>query len=314
MTPESPDLHARAARPGIGVDVGGSGVRATAFDLGPAGELRALRNAERRHEGAALFATVLDVVREVRGALAMETVSVGIATPGHKTPDLRGIEQARNLAPAPRLLDELLAAAPGGLRLPGALASDADAALLGETVVEEGLLRGEGSALLISPGSGIAEAWLWRGELRSIEGPRAWELPPVEEGGAAENLEREGSLSGLFQSWSGRQPLEWAAAEGHPEARAALERLARALARLVDERGPRLAALAREADAPPAVLVRSRRGTFFQHATVGALVRPILEESVLRHGARLVLPTSPASPHAACAGALALERRRGGRS
>jgi predicted NBD/HSP70 family sugar kinase len=313
MTPESPDLPARAARPGIGVDVGGSGVRATAFEVGPAGELRALRAAERRHEDAALVATILDVVREVRGALAMEAVPVGIAAPGRKTADLRGIEQARNLAPAPRLLEELEVAAPGGLRLPLALASDADAALVGETVVEEGLLRGEDSALLVSPGSGVAEAWLWRGELRPVEGPRAWELPPVEEGGAAEDLEREGSLSGLFQGWSGRQPIEWAAAEGHPEARAALERLARALARLVEERGPRLAALAREAGAPPAVLVRSRRGTFFQHATVGALVRPILEESVRRHGARLVLPTRPASPHAACAGALTLGDHPGGR-
>ena len=136
----------------------------------------------------------------------------------------RGIEYARNLEACPHLLDELRDGAPADLDLPDTLASDAEAALVGETVVEGGLLRGESSALLVAPGSGIAEAWLWCGEVRPIEGVRAWDLPPIREDDGVTDLEREGALLGLFGRWSGDQPLEQAAAEGDAGAVAALER------------------------------------------------------------------------------------------
>jgi predicted NBD/HSP70 family sugar kinase len=298
---------------GIGVDVGGSGVRATALRLGSSGALGALVTEERQHTGD-LAGDLLAVIGGVLPALdgTGDGVPIGIAAPGRKTADGRGLEQARHLEAAPGLLDELERAAPGGLLLPRRLASDAEAALVGEVVVEEGLLGGERSALLLSPGTGLAEAWLWCGELRPVEGPRAWELPPVRAARGARDLEHEASLSGLLRRWSGPTPIEWAAAEGDPRAIRAFERFAAAIARLVEVRGPRLEELARAAGAAPSVLVRSRRGTLFCQPAVRALVLPVLSEVAARHGARLVLPEAPASPHAACAGSLALHAHGAG--
>ena len=290
---------------GIGVDVGGSGSRATAFEVGEAGLLRATGGRECEHQGR-LSRGLLKLIVETREQEAGISGPVGIAAPGRKTGDGRGIEYARNLEACPHLLDELRDGAPADLDLPDTLASDAEAALVGETVIEGGLLRGESSALLVAPGSGIAEAWLWCGEVRPIEGVRAWDLPPIREDDGVTDLEREGALLGLFGRWSGDQPLEQAVAEGDAGAVAALERFASALARLVDERGAELSALAREGGRPPAVLVRTRRGDLLHQAAVRACVRPALQASVRRHGGRLVLPEAPASRYAACAGALAL--------
>lgn len=309
---------------GLGVDVGGSGVRVAGFRAAGEGRLALTRAHELGHDGrplAEVLARGLEACAASLSAGSIPSLPIAIAAPGRKTADGRGIARARNLAAAPQLLDELeLALGRRGLRawaLAEALVSDAHAALLGETVVVGGLLVGVERALFLGPGSGLAEAVLWGGLPRDVNGPRAADLAPLREEGVCADLEDETSLAGLSHRWratarDGQRralSIEAAAEGGDGNARALLERFAEALALLVDARAEDLADLGAPGEGePPALLVRTRAGKFFANAAVQAIVVPVLRAAALRHGARLVVPERPSDPWAACAGALAVSQ------
>lgn len=303
---------------GVGVDIGGAGVRATVFSRASDGAFTAQASEERAHAGHDLHEGLAECLAALSPHLSGTPVPVAIGAPGAKTSDGRGIERARNVASAPRLLDsltrELAERGVSAFTLPRRLESDALAALLGETVVEGGRLRRVRDALFLGPGSGVAEAELRGGQPQRVEGPRLAAAPPTVLDGAFPDLEAEASLAGLAEAWRARcgpdaPEVETAAAAGDADARAALERFARALCRVIELRAPRLAALRASAGSPPALLVRTRRGSFFASAAVQAIVVPRLAGAAEACGAALVASGTPASPHAACAGALAFALR-----
>jgi hypothetical protein len=105
-------------------------------------------------------------------------------------------------------------------------------------------------------------------------------------------------------------PIERAAEAGCAAARAQLERFAAALVQVIEVRAGLLEDLRKSgAGRPPALLVRTRRGEFFANVAVQAIVVPALRAAAARRAVRLVVPERPASPLAACAGALALTLR-----
>jgi len=303
---------------GVGVDIGGSGIRATLFSRASNGALEPQASEERAHAGQGLHQGVTECLAALRPHLTGTAVPVGIGAPGAKTSDGRGIERARNVAPEPRLLDTLTRAlagrTAGAFALPCRLESDALAALAGETVVEGGLLRRDRDALFVGPGSGVAEAELREGELHRVEGPRLAEEAPTVADGAFPDLEAEASLAGLVAAWrsrcaDGALEVEDAAAAGDARACAALERFGGALERVIELRRSLIAALGAREGRPPALLVRTRRGSFFASDAVQAIVVPRLAAACDACGAALVVPRVPASEHAACAGALELALR-----
>lgn len=260
------------------------------------------------------------VVSQAPHALSVRT-TIGIAAPGPKTDDGRGIAHARYLEPQPTLLEDLESALHlrglDSIGLPQRLVSDAQAALFGETVVLGGLLTGPRDTLFVGPGSGLAEALLVNGSLQTVGGPRASELPPTLTDGACSDLEEEVSLGGVVRRWNDHQggrtqleTIEAAAVRGDETATCHLERFAAGLERVIEVRSSLLEELRGPDDSvSPALLVRTRRGKFFANPAVQAIVVPRLREAAQRCGATLVVPEQPASPHAACAGALALTLR-----
>jgi hypothetical protein len=304
------------------VDIGGSGVRVASFSRNDRGLLV---------PGPGLFGggcgidpvSGLAEVFERWGRTHAEgltgTLPVGVAAPGLKTADGRGIERARNLPRTAELLDRLTTVL-GELGLSNLcpaprLFSDGEAALLGETVVAGGLLMGERDVLYLGPGSGLAEVILVGGELRPVTGLRAVDLPPTLEGELSNDLEHEASLLGAYGRYAAAlrsgedrgDSIEEAAAAGVVGARASLERMSLALASLIEYRGEELRKLRMAvADGSPAVLLRTRAGDFFSSPAVRTLVLPRLVDVAGRHGARLIVPVAPASGYAPCAGALAL--------
>ncbi len=309
----------------IGVDLGGSGVRATRFggEHPWAGLPGATVERPLMEDGPVeSIASAVAQLCSVSPSESEVQVRLGIAAPGHKTADGRGIDHATNLPRVPGLLDELSRVlrlkGVQGLELPGRLVSDSLAALLGETLVPGGLLAGEGEVLFLGPGTGLGEAKLSGGEVLPTSGTRAAELAPVQEEESCKNLEDEVSLGGLVGLWqrhapdqaSRALPIEEAARAGQAVACSLLSRFATALCEVIDHRRDDLASLRRAAGTrPPCLLIRTRRGKFFSEPAVNAIVVPPLLESARRHGVRLVIPVQPASPHAGCAGALALSLR-----
>lgn len=185
---------------------------------------------------------VLELARK-RGAAR---VLVGVAMPGVKTVDERGIAFARHGPRCPQFLDRLQTLLSSeGLELVEPLArlySDGWCAGLGEEFAEEGLLRGAPCAYYLGGGSGLAEALKLSGELVSLDAvqtwfPKAWQMSDAE---ALLSYDDLISARGINALWNEQQP-ELAAwpedcAESSPAARNLFEAVGAALARLVVER------------------------------------------------------------------------------
>jgi hypothetical protein len=204
----------------VGLDVGGTSVKAwvvtgargarvaTAERERPWGAVgfRALELADQRagapptpaEQRAA--AAIVDLAAELVAGLVEEAgraalVRLGIATAGPKTTDRRGIALWRRGPRCPDLLDRLLedlarrGCAP--LVPPALLHDDSLAALRGERLAAAGCLGTDvRSALLLAPGTDLAEAYLLDGDER----PRptalapAWELADGDRGSFGETV------------------------------------------------------------------------------------------------------------------------------
>jgi hypothetical protein len=154
-------------------------------------------------------------------------VLLGVAMPGIKTADRRGIAWARNGPRIPDLLAQLeqeLAAAGCALVAPAAgLYSDGDCCGWGERHAVGGLFRGVRNAWYVGGGTGLAEALLLAGEpleLDTLAGrvDKAWQLP-WRDGASFEdvlslrglNARAGGAVEQLVDTSGGREALEAAA-------------------------------------------------------------------------------------------------------
>jgi hypothetical protein len=209
-------------------------------------------------------------VQAVVDVAAGEAVLLGVALPGLKTPDGRGLAWVRH---GPRVPDYLSRLAQGlaarGVELraePAGLFSDGECAAEGERAAQGGLLRDVREALYLGGGTGLAEACLRGGEVLALDAPqialpKAWQI--VWREGAT--LEDALSMSGLIARCGGfpEQRLE------RPEVRAALSAAAVALADLCASR----AAAWERAARPPLerVVVGQRLGALLSDPRAGCM-------------------------------------------
>lgn len=242
----------------VGVDGGATSARAARVSVTPAGLRAQVEGPVRVHATVAGFVPVLQgvadsalsmlehqaarawsasVAEAVLDVLGEGPLLLGVAMPGLKTADGRGLAWLRHGPRAPHFLDcvvERLAPRVSAWCAPAqGLYSDALAALEGERAAEGGMLRGLTSAWYVGGGTGLAEAALLCGRAVALDDarlawPRAWEL----DAGGGENFEQRLSMSALVER-----------CDGFPEARAqdarvrtALGLAARDLARLVELR------------------------------------------------------------------------------
>jgi len=121
-----------------------------------------------RAAGAELVRAAAAVVMAVAEGLE-RAAGLAVATAGPKTEDGRGIALWRRGPRMPALLDDLLELLAGqGFRpepAPARLFDDGPAAAAGELAAATGALRGVREALLIGPGTGVAEAFVSGGQL-----------------------------------------------------------------------------------------------------------------------------------------------------
>lgn len=113
------------------------------------------------------------VARAVENSAARRSVLLGVALPGLKTPDKRGISWARH---GPRIPDYLarldLELASAGIELAAPIAglySDGDCCGVGEERADEGRFRGVANAWYAGGGTGLAEAFKVRGEVVELD-------------------------------------------------------------------------------------------------------------------------------------------------
>ncbi len=263
----------------IGVDGGASGVRAFEVELVERPEGRLLRADSRpvardwpataswrtpAQRGVETFSELgpLDALEEDQAWKRIETtaacvlelarargaarVLVGVAMPGVKTVDERGIAFARHGPRAPQFLERLetllrsegLELAAPFVRLYG----DGWCAGLGEEHAEAGLLRGVECAYYLGGGTGLAEALKLRGELVALESvatwfPKAWQMSDPD---AWQSYDDVLSARGINARWAQFEPEQPAhpedCVESSPTARKLFEQTGAALARLVVER------------------------------------------------------------------------------
>ena len=267
-----------AALIGIGIDVGGSGLRAASWTRVTDG-WRLGASVEGVHRGSDVPARIADAARAVarrRGLASASPIALGVAAPGRKTTDGRGIADARNLPADPDWLGRLDDLLDETFRVPARLTSDAEAALVGERVVANGALVGHANALYLGPGTGLGVALLHEGVPHRVPRDR-W------------NHARAGT------------PVEDAATLA--AATRAPARFRAALAGVLrDVIGWATASRVR----PDVVLVRSRSGAALRAVEFEEL-EAALDDAAQRAGVEVLLEPTVTGPHVACAGALALE-------
>jgi hypothetical protein len=120
-----------------------------------------------------------------RSAAVRGPILLGVALPGLKTPDRRGLFWARH---GPRIPDYLarleLELASAGVELAAPIAglySDGDCCGIGEELGQDGQFRGIANAWYAGGGTGLAEAFKVRGELADLDQlalsvTKAWQL------------------------------------------------------------------------------------------------------------------------------------------
>ncbi len=184
---------------------------------------------------------ILDVVR-ARGA---PRVLVGIAMPGLKTVDGRGIEFARHGPRSRDFVDKLEALLGSeGVELEAPirrLESDGWCAGLGEEYAEDGLLHGAECAYYLGGGSGLAEALKLNGELVPLESlepwfPRAWKLRDHFDQRSYDDVLSTRGLNGLYEALEGRCGFPEDSVDSDSKAQMLFELTGERLAKLVVER------------------------------------------------------------------------------
>ena len=205
--------------------------------------------AAEREQGWAWVESTARCILEVARKRGAARVLLGIAFPGKKTADGRGIEFALNGPRVPQFttqLGDLLRSE--GIELDGEilpLQSDGRCAGVGELFAEEGGLRGLRDAYYVGGGTGLAEALCLRGELVDLEDvedwfPRGWRMQwdgaPLESWVSANGINRRwADITGLgLPLESGRFPED--RAQRDPRARELLEQAGEALGQLVAHR------------------------------------------------------------------------------
>lgn len=213
----------------VGVDGGATSVRAARVERA-AGGLRTLAGGPARvHPPAAGFVPVLRAaaaspigLREHQAARAWAAnvaeaaldvlgegpLLLGVAMPGLKTSDGRGLAWLRHGPRAPRFLEwvreRMAPRVAQWLAPPQGLFSDAVAALEGERAAADGLLAGLSGAWYVGGGTGLAEAALIDGRATALDDvrlswPRAWEL----DAGAGATFEQRLSMAALVERCGG---------------------------------------------------------------------------------------------------------------
>lgn len=192
--------------------------------LGPP-DARELDQAWRRIETTARC--ILDVARSRSAA----RVLVGIAMPGLKTADERGIAFARHGPRSPDFVDKLQALlGSDGLELEapiGRLESDGACAAVGEEYATGGLMSGPECAYYLGGGSGLAEALKLNGAIVPLDSvqswfPRAWTLREPFEGASYDDVLSARGVNAQFRALA---PQTRGFPEEHVEGDAATQRL-----------------------------------------------------------------------------------------
>lgn len=296
----------------LGVDGGGSGVRAAAVRRRADGALEldgpvATRSASRGSDAAAWIVAAADaMVDALEGSTRLR---FGMGMPGRKTADARGIAHALHGPVSARfcdLLEEELLRRGLSLAEPCAgLGDDGVFGCRGELLGADGALRGCRRAYFVGGGTGLAEAFVFDGRAVPFEGApraleRAWRLTDGEA-----TFEERLSVRGVNQRY-----LREGGAQSHPElgvaadeevARRVLVRVVWDLVRLVWLREEALGVSFER------VVVSQRLARILD----APAVRPLFDETLAqiaerggdaRLAERLVLS---ASPHAAILGAAA---------
>lgn len=269
--------------------------------LASAEELGPVTPAE-REQGWAWVESTARVLVDVARARGAARVLVGIAFPGAKTADRRGIAFALNGPRVPEFLDELTRLVESeGVELAApivALESDGLCAGIGEQCAEVGGLVGVRNAYYVGGGTGLAEALVLAGELVTIDAveawfPRAWRMrwndAPLESWLAASGFNRRwAEISGFeLPLEAGRHPEEQLRRD--PRARELFEAVGEALAHLV---GHRMVALA--VGIPPEVgipapqllervVIGQRLGILFDDARTQGALRGSFENALDAH-------------------------------
>lgn len=192
---------------------------------------------------------VAECIAEALGTERSERALIGVAMPGLKTRDGRGIAVMKNGPRIPDFSDRVEEALEElGVALARPLppiASDGACCGIGEQFGRCGSFSGVQDAYYIGSGTGLAEALKLGGRLLSLNDVsdwmlRAWQLGPGTQYGGAENYEDLLSASAMQRryranrgAWSVEETPEIAAGRGDPVAIDLLVETARALADLV---------------------------------------------------------------------------------
>lgn len=240
-------------------------------------------------------AWIAAAARAIAGAAGdRRRLRLGVCMPGLKTEDARGICVLRHGPRMPRFADELeteLASLGFDLvaRVPR-LIGDGEACGLGEIAADGGSFRGCAQAYYVGGGTGVAEAIVLDGVVRTLDAiglPRAWELRRA----GGECFEDLVSMKGI----NARAPRGGAALAEHVEERAVagdrtaartLVDAAEALAELVALRAKSLCLLAGGPRRLERVVLGQRTASLFTDVRLDAWFRGPLEHALASRIAR----------------------------
>lgn len=255
-----------------------------------------------REQGWAWVESTARCLVEIARARAAARVLVGIAFPGTKTPDRRGIAFALNGPRVPEFVESLTRLVESeGVELAApivALESDGLCAGIGEQCAEAGGLVGLRNAYYVGGGTGLAESLVLAGELVTIDAveawfPRAWRMrwndAPLESWLAASGINRRWAESAGFELPLEPERLPEERLRRDPRARELFESVGEALAHLVGHRMVSLAAgIPPEVGIPaPQVLERvvigQQLGRLFDDARTQGALRASFENALDAH-------------------------------
>ncbi|MFN0009189.1 MAG: hypothetical protein ACKVXR_14900 [Planctomycetota bacterium] len=248
-------------------------------------------------------AWVAAAARAIAGAAGgRRRLRLGVCMPGLKTADERGVCVLRHGPRMPRFTDELEAElASLGFDLVAKiprLIGDGEACGLGELAADGGSFRGCAQAYYVGGGTGVAEAIVLDGVVRSLDSigvPRAWELRRA----GGECFEDLVSMKGINARAPGdaealAEHVEERAVAGERTAARTLVAAAEALAELVALRAESMLVLADGPRHLERVVVGQRTAALFTDVRLDAWFRGPLEHALASRIARIAgsaLPT-----------------------